>query len=65
MLYLQRFGTLVERDACLYLGISRRTYYRCLADLRQAGVYIDGEINLKGQTWVAFDERLAPIVRVA
>ena len=70
-LYLQRYGRITFDVARGSLGISMRTYRRCLADLREAGIILEtrmrvpshgnGELNSKGTYFVAFDHIMAPL----
>jgi predicted DNA-binding transcriptional regulator YafY len=66
-LYLQRFGRITYPVVREGLGVSMTTYRRCLRDLREAGMILDGRSGGKSANrlaerctaFVAFDERLA------
>lgn len=63
-LYLQRFGRITYDVARGSLGISMRTYRRCLADLREAGMILDGYGKLthsSGTAFFGFDHIMAPL----
>ena len=60
-LFLYRYRTITFEQAQSGLGISMRTYRRCISDLQEAGLILDSERTIKGTHLVAFDEVLAPV----